>query len=315
MKSQSPAGYKIMLIANPAAGNKTLEKRWQKEILPFLKKKLIHFDFEFTKYRGEAPTLCRQALQSGYNLILSMGGDGTLNEVLNGFFHNGHPVNPDAVLGILPFGSGGDFIRSLKFERDYRKIIPRLLTRQTQKIDVGLVEFSDKQYPSRYFINTVQVGLGAAIMRRVNQKNKKIPPLLRYVSGSFQGFLDYKSVKVRLQLYPQGNHVVNLNNLIVANGQYFGRGMIPAPQAILDDGFFDVVVIKDMSFAKFVLVFPQLYTRKKFLPANVETFRATKLTLELMNEHDHLETELDGEPTGIGNLSIKVIPKALQLKV
>lgn len=306
----------IILIANPQAGGQALKKKWVSEIHPVLKAKLPPFEIQFTKHQGHATTLARRALHDGYRLIVSMGGDGTLNEVVNGFFENGKPVNPQAALGVLPFGSGGDFIRTLRFPRDYRKALTHLLGSATKKIDLGRVHFEDRKLSDRYFINIADVGLVAAIMRRVNAKNKGMPSLVRYVTATFQGFVDHKNTRVRLTLGSGKKMEVTLTNLTAANGRYFGNGMRPAPHARLDDGLFDVVLLKNMTLLRFALVFPQLYTSKKRVPKKyVASFRTNSIRVEALNGKKNLNTELDGENYGGGNQTITLLPKILNLKV
>lgn len=316
MQTKIQQGKKTILIANPNAGNRSLMKRWDKEIYPFLKDTLKKFDVEFTKKMGDATNLSTQACHDGYELIISMGGDGTLNEVVNGFFNNGSLINQDSTLGILPFGSGGDFVRTLRFDHNYKKAATHLTTKKTKMIDVGIIEYSNTDYNPRYFINIAEIGLGGAIMKRVNAKNKRVPAIMRYLTGSFQGFLDYQNIKARIHLKPQGSHQVNLTNLIIANGQYFGRGMRPAPQAKLDDGLFDVVVIKNLNFAKFIINFPQIYMAKKFVSSDIlDYFQAEQIKVEVVNKDDRLSTELDGENHGEGNQLIRILPQVLRLKV
>lgn len=307
---------KIMLIANPMAGNKALSAKWNKEIYPFLKENIPAFSFEFTKRKGHATQLAAQAIENGYQLIVSMGGDGTNNEIVNGFFDGQRPRNPDACFGVLPFGSGGDFIRTLGIERDFKKAALRLNSKKFLSIDIGRVEFSLKNHPARYFINAAEVGLGALIMNRVNSKNKTWPALIRYVTGSFQGFLDYKNTLVDLTLDNKKKTNINLTNLIVANGQYFGRGMRPAPKAKLDDGLFDILVIKDLNFLKFVKNFHKLYGKKKRLPTSIlETHRCRAIEVQVHHAPGQLKTELDGETCGSGHQKISLLPGVLKFKV
>lgn len=307
---------KIKLIANPSAGSQKLQKKWLHEISPFLKEKLPPFDFEFTREKHHATEIARESIKHGYNMIVAMGGDGTLNEVLNGFFEKGEMINPEAGLGILPFGSGGDFIRSLNFERTYKKAYEHLLSPHFTPIDVVVAKFDTPEIPDRYFINISETGLGASIMKRVNAKNRMIPSLLRYVSGSFQGFKDYKNIPIEITLDDNEHLDVNITNLIIANGQYFGRGMRPAPDAVLDDGVLDIVVIKDMSWSKFIICFPELYTKKKRVSKNVfKRYRAKSIRVRCKNDKDILETEVDGELCGSGSVAFSILPKALNIKI
>ncbi|OVE82041.1 hypothetical protein BVY03_01975 [bacterium K02(2017)] len=307
---------KILLIANPNAGNKCLKRKWESDIHPFLKSKLKKFDVAFTKKAGDATTIAREANQNDYNIVVAMGGDGTINEVANGFLENSKPINPNCTLGILPFGSGGDFIRTLKIDRDYQKATHALITKKTKKIDVGYIEYKNKTTSPRYFINIAEIGLGANIMQRVNAKNKNLPALLRYLTGTLQGFADYNNIKVRLHLKDQGHFEVNLTNLVIANGQYFGRGMRPAPQAKLDDGLFDVIVMKDVNLVNFLINFPQIYASKKHMTSKIlDNYQASQIEIEVLNPKDDLLTELDGENHGGGNQKVSLLHKVITLQI
>ena len=118
---------KLILIANPAAGRGRLHSEWETDIKPELQKILGPFTTHFTSGPGQAKALACKAFSAGATLVVSMVGDGTLNEVVNGYFRGGRPINPKAEIGILPFGSGGDFIRSTAIEKDYRKAARRLV--------------------------------------------------------------------------------------------------------------------------------------------------------------------------------------------
>jgi YegS/Rv2252/BmrU family lipid kinase len=305
-----------MLIVNPSAGQGVLGKSWESEVFPFLSQQLRNFEFEFTKKPGDATKLAAQAFKQGYTLVVSMGGDGTLNECVNGYFENGAPINPHAALGLLPFGSGGDFARSIQMPRDYKLAVKHLLTRKIKQIDVGLAHFPGKRMAPRYFINIANAGAVAMIMKRVNSMNRRIPPLARYLAGTALGFVDSKNIKVRIRLTPQGTHVVNLTNLVVANGQYFGKGMRPAPQAKIDDGLFDVVVLKNASLSQLVINLPQLYGMKTTIPNKiVETYRASEVSVSLINPANKLYTEMDGENYGEGEVVFSIVPGVVNFKI
>ncbi|MCP5464359.1 MAG: diacylglycerol kinase family lipid kinase [Deltaproteobacteria bacterium] len=316
MKFKSANGFRTFLIANPTAGHGQLKRQWKSRIQPFLKKELAHFDFEFTKNKAHATELTQQALQNGYNLIVAMGGDGTINEVINGFFEKGKNTHPEACLGILPFGSGGDFIRSLKFERDYQKAAHHLQGKKTKAIDVGWIKFKDRKQADRYFVNIANVGLVAEIMSKVNSKYKRLPALARYLSGSFQGFFSHHNQDVRLHLAGKGAMETKLTNLIIANGSYFGRGMHPAPNARLDDGLFEIILLKDMSFLKLCLHFPEIYARKKVASASfLDHHESASIQIESLGEKDALRYEMDGEVYGHGDAQITLLKQKLKIKI
>jgi diacylglycerol kinase (ATP) len=321
--------HKTFFIINPSAGGKNITAHWNNVLLPLIKKQFRNSDHTFTKKSGQASVLTTAALKQGYQRIICVGGDGTLNEVVNGFFENNKLINPRAALGIIPSGSGGDFVRSLGIKHDIIKALKTIKKDRTNKIDVGHVLFKNKKLKPRFFVNIAEIGLGAIIMEHVNRKNRKLPALYRYLTGTLQGFASYNNIPVTISLphrpVDPSNHrtiepliprpqKINLTNLIIANGQYFGRGMRPAPKAKLDDGLFDVIVIKDLNWLKFFTHFPEIYKqRKKISSQFFQTFQTAKITVKPQTRKTTLLSELDGENHGAGEMTFEILPQALKI--
>lgn len=307
----------FFLIGNPISGKKFLQQNWDKRVYPFLKTKLPAFDFGFTQKKGDATLLAKNALKKGYKTIVSMGGDGTLNEVVNGFFENNKNINPQASLGILPFGSGGDFIRTIKISRDYRVAWQNLLSEKTHLIDIGSIRFNKPQYQQKYFINIANIGVVAAIMHEVNASSRAVHPLLRYLLGSYQGYQKYHAISIELTLDQKPPLTIKrLSNLVIANGRFFGNGMCPSPQAQLDDGLFDVQVLKNTGVAKFfTAILPALYLGKNiFSSQTIESYRAQRVVVRLLDSSQIAYCEHDGETYGEGGAEFSILPQSLQLR-
>lgn len=304
------------LIANPRAGSGRLARRWAADILPLLKSKLPRFDYAFTSGRGDATRLARKALREGAGTVVAMGGDGTLNEVVNGFFENGAAINPNAALGLIPFGSGGDFTRTTGIPRDYRKAIDALAGAKPHPIDVGRVSFADGGIPPRYFINIASAGVVADIMLKVNPLPRVLPALWRYLYGTVTGFMAHKNVRVRIAFDGGTAKEFTLTALVVGNGGYFGRGMRPAPNAELDDGLLDVVVLKDARLMKFLRILPRLYRGDVPESSAIhETRRCRTVTVERLGKNDPLWVETDGENHGSGDATFMILPSALPFRL
>lgn len=307
-------------IINPHAGHTRSNEDWQKFHLPTLKIFFPDGDYRFTNHPDHATFLARQALKSGAYTIIAIGGDGTINEVVNGFFENNQPINPQATLGIIPSGSGGDFARTLGLKRTLVDAAKDLLNAKPKMIDVGLIKFSPSPIPSpltpdpcpRHFINIAEAGLGGLVMQKVNAKNKKIPALLRYISGTIQGLRQYNDIVVKLTFDNQKPHYFKLTNLIIANGRFFGHGMCPAPFAEWDDGFFDVLVLENHSGFKFGRLLPSLYSTKRN-PNCVKSFRCQQIALEVADPTKTLITEVDGEVCGTGDVTFQLKEKAMSI--
>ncbi|EKD50996.1 MAG: hypothetical protein ACD_62C00372G0004, partial [uncultured bacterium] len=222
---------RAFVIANPTAGGGALHRKWNHLVRPLLKQGLGSFDFAFTTGPGDATLITRKALLSGHKRVVALGGDGTLNEVVNGFFESGKPVNTKASLAVLPFGSGGDFARSLAIKKTTSGFVQYLTGQHIKPVDVGRITIKGCA-SQRYFINIAEAGLGACIMAHVNNMNRRLPAITRYLTGTVCGFARYRNIPVNIHLSGPGLpntqiSGVNLTNLIVANGRYFGRGMCP----------------------------------------------------------------------------------------
>lgn len=302
----------FFFIINPHAGHTRNKEDWQRFHLPILKNIFPGGDHRFTDHPGHATELTRQALKSGADMIVAIGGDGTVNEVVNGFFENDAPINTHATLGIIPFGSGGDFARTLGLKRTLTEAARDLLIFKAHPTDVGQITFDDSQHASRYFINIAESGLGGLVMQKVNAKNKKIPAMFRYISGTIQGLHQYHDVVVKLTLDNQQPHYLKLTNLVIANGRFFGHGMCPAPKARLDDGLFDVIILEDHSGLKFLKLLPSLYSKKRN-PDWVKSFQCKKIKIEVVDPTKTLITEADGEVLGCGDVAVDMKHKAINI--
>lgn len=306
---------KILFIANPAAARGALKKSWP-ELLALIKKKIKNFDACFTKRPREATLLTRQALKKKYDLVVAVGGDGTLNECVNGFFNEGKPISTKTRLGVLPHGRGSDLARCLGIPRETEKALDHLTTRHVRALDVGSVRYTDYegQKRIRYFINIANVG----IVAKVVEKSRQCPHLLgsraAYLYGTLRGALEYRSLPV---IYSCGgkSHEKKILNLVIANGQYFGSGMKVAPKAKLDDGAFDILSVGCVSFFNFLKNLPKLYQGNHLNLPQVDTFRTKRIVVLPKNGFPPLFVEMDGETVGKIPAVFEVVPRAIRFKV
>lgn len=302
-------------IVNPMAGSGALGRRWSARIRPLIAEKIGDFAFALTEGAGHATELARQALLNGHQTIIAMGGDGTINEVVNGFFINGKPVRPKAKLGILPFGSGGDFARTARLPKDYRKALDLIASGNARPVDVGVAEYGNPDMPPRHFINIANAGVVAQIMLKVNVLPRWLPALTRYLGGTLQGFLTHADCPVRLTVDGTRIMEVKLTDLVVANGRFFGRGMQVAPSALIDDGLFDVAILKDVGATRFFAqILPRLYGLGANTPTtHYEFFRCREIRVEKLSADKPLKVEMDGETHGEADVTFRVLPGILVL--
>jgi YegS/Rv2252/BmrU family lipid kinase len=241
---------RAFIVVNPKAKNGKAGKEWAS--LEQVVREEYHGEFhaEFTTAPLHAISLTRQALKEDYELIVALGGDGLINEVVNGFFEGGRPVNPQATLGILPFATGADFVKTIGIPSDFRAAAKRLNGLSAKLCDLGLIsaEGVDGQQVVRYFINIAEFGVGAEVVERVNRTTKMFGGKASFTWSILRTMPFYRN-KTMFYTVDKGSETeACINNLIVANGRFYGAGLQPAPEAEIDDGLFDIVVIGDIGF-------------------------------------------------------------------
>lgn len=303
-------------IANPAAGKGRLGKDWKTTIAPLLKSKLASFDYAFTTKSGDAKEIAQRVLTAGqFSTVVVLGGDGTLNEVVNGFMASPSEIRGRVALGVIPFGSGADFARTAGMPRRFEDALAALLRAEIRPIDVGVAEFSDAHFPKRHFVNIANAGVVASVMLKVNRMSRRWPALWRYLVGSVQGFGAFENVPTRISFDDGPAREIRLTDLLVANGRYFGRGMLPAPNADLQDGLFDVLIFKNASLGIFLKNLPRLYRGKiSGASSSHETLRCKTVRVEILDMGKNLPVEMDGENCGTGNVTFRILPGAIRLK-
>jgi diacylglycerol kinase family enzyme len=331
------ANYRTFVVANPKAGAGTVERSWER-VERLLRAKLPEFDYAFTEGPRHATLLTREALRSGWEMVVCVGGDGTLNEVVNGFWEEldgpeqfeldeegwmvrrgplPDPIAEDAVLGVIPIGTGGDFRRTIGLMGDHTDTIERLGGRRTRSIDVGQVGFVDHDdaIASRLFINISSAGLSGLIDKYVNRTWKGFGGRTSFIVGSFRGYLDWSNLPVVARLDETHELDERIANLVVANGEFFGGGMWIAPGAEIDDGHFQVVVLGDAGFIESLGMLGRLYSGRHLELESVHRHSARRVTARPKRAGDVLLLDLDGEQPGrlpalwsnhAGALSLKV---------
>jgi diacylglycerol kinase (ATP) len=268
----------------------------------------------FTQARGHAVELTRQALQTGTTLLIVLGGDGTLNEVVNGFFDdNGRTSQPAPVLGVLLCGTGGDFGRSCELPRHWPDAIHAIKTLPPQPCDVGRLRFLQPQGGTvRYFINVADVGVGGDLVDVVNRSPKILGgPLTFFLAGLWVTFFHYRNAPLFVELDGQIlSSQARQYFVAIANGTHFGSGMHIAPAAQLNDGIFDVVLVGDLTLPeKFYFAYKLYQGRSDELP-KVRQYRGRRVTIRSPRP---VLIEADGELVGATDVECEMLPAAVQL--
>lgn len=299
-------------VVNPNAGGKRCKILWN-DILQCLKEQVGNVSYKFTSSEGEATLITRQALKEGNEMIISVGGDGTLNEVVNGFFEDDKMINPEAVLGIICVGTGADFIKACSLSRDYKQAAGNLAGRKTKKIDIGKVKFRNHrgERTVRYFINIADFGVGGEIVHKVNRTTKIFGGFISFLYSTLVVSLKYKNKEVKIKI-DEEEFSRKIKNVAIANGIAFGGGMKIAPQANLSDGLFEIVILGNLSFLEGARIIKNMYRGEKILHPKVEYYQSKTLSAE---SKEKVLLDIDGEQPGILPLAIEIIPASLNLKI
>ena len=304
---------KTFFVVNPMSANGATGRRWA-ELAASIARTLSDFGVEFTKGPLDAVTITRAAIKSGYECIVAVGGDGTINEVVNGFFEEGKVINPDAALGVLPRGTGGDFRKTFDWDLDSDAAIRRLKTPDTRPFDVGRLDFigHDGKPQTRYFANICSFGVSGLVDQEVNKTSKALGGTVSFMWGSLKAMARYQDQRVRITLDEQPLEEVMVTTLSVANGKYFGGGMKVAPEADVGDGLFDVVIWSGYGLTDFVVRSKSIYSGAHVKWKGTRIVRAKKLVAE---SDEKVLIDCDGEQPGTLPCTMTIVPSAIRLKV
>jgi YegS/Rv2252/BmrU family lipid kinase len=309
---------RTVLVVNPQSQNGGLGRKWP-HLARVIRRELGSFEEVRTRWPGDATFQTRQAIGSGAERVVAIGGDGTVNEVINGFFQDGEPIAPDATLGILPFGTGGDFRKALHIPKDLDKAAKILGAGRTRRIDVGKIEYTlrDGRTDMRMFANIASFGISGVVDRLVNDSSKRLGGRVSFLLATARAQLQYKNQRVHMVFDDDQNDAVDMlvNTVAVANGRYFGGGMRMAPHAELDDGYFDVVALGDLGMKDLLVNGWRIYAGAHLTMDKVSHRRARVVRAEPVDGDGEVEIDLDGETPGILPATFTLLPGALSVIV
>ena len=307
------------VVINPRSAGGRTRKEWT-SISRALNEYFPHFEFAFTRRRGDATSLTRNALCEGHHEIIAIGGDGTINEAVNGFFDSTGHIAPDAVLGFVTSGTGGDFRRTFEIQAGAHAGLARLRSAKVRRIDVGRISClgADGIPTVRYFINIGSFGLSGVIVDAVNRARvaKLFGGTFAFAFHSAAAMISYRARAVRLILDNGFDEIASVSTVAVANGQYFGGGMRVAPNAVPDDGEFDVVIMGASTKVRSLAELNQIYTGAHLNNPGVRVVRAHRLVAAPLAEHGARSVliESDGESAGKLPATFDILPRALNLR-
>ena len=268
-----------------------------------------------SRAHGQTAQLVRAALKEGHLDIIAVGGDGTINEAVNGFFENGVPVSPDAVFGFVSSGTHCDFRRSLGIKPGYEAGIARLKQARIRHLDVGHVAcLSPKGEPvSRYFVNVASFGLSGRLAARLNRDG--IARLFGFGFQAAMALLSWRPKRVRLFTDTGYDEIAGITEVAVANGRWFGGGLRVAPQAEPGDGLFDIVVMAGAPRQHILTAIKSWRGGTPPPDIALRQVRAAHLTAApTVETHGAVFVETDGESVGLLPATFEILPGALNLR-
>jgi len=300
------------LIINPASARGKMRERWH-AIEATLRAENFAFDFVFTERPLHATKLARAALDAGCDLVVAVGGDGTLNEVVNGMVtQDGNAVNPNAALGVITSGTGGDFARTAGIPHDPLAAARHLArATQTRPLDIGeMVYERDGKTTRRFFANIAGVGFDAEVIERTESGGKHGGGTIPYYSALVTTIWKYQNKQVAVQIDDQ-RFEARMNAVVICNGKFFGGGMQISPNSNLADGMFDVIILGDLGRLEVLLNTPRLYNGTILEHPKVSEYRARTVVVE---PKQRMLIEADGEFIGPGPATFRILPSALRLR-
>ena len=300
-----------VFVVNPASGNGRTRRRWRAYERVFRERIHGSIDVRFTEGPWHAVELTKAAIEDGATTVVSVGGDGTLNEVVNGYLDGtGRPWNPEARLAVFPLGTGSDFVKTLGVTREAEVVARRILEGRARTIDAGVCEFAHAGAPqARYFINVAEFGSGGAVVERVNRTTKVLGGKVSFLVGILRTLPKYVNTRVGYEADGGPRQEVVVNDFVVANGRFFGGGLMPAPHAELEDGLLDVVIMGDVDFKTVRANLGPLRRGEHLGLPDITHFRCREIRVHAGEEM----IDLDGECVGRHPLRFQVLPKAVRV--
>jgi YegS/Rv2252/BmrU family lipid kinase len=299
-----------LFIVNPASARGTTARLWQRARQD-LDRRGLSFDAYLTQAPGEATVVTRRALQCGISRIVAVGGDGTLNEVLNSYLDNdGRALNPAAAIGLLPSGTGSDFRRSVEL-MNYAEALRAITGQHTRLLDAMQISFKNErgQQVSRYGFNVVTFGLGGEAVALVNRWRTRWPRWIggriRFTAAALLALGRYRNVAVRVLADGEREYQLSTNLIVIANGCFAGGGMRFAPHAAPDDGWLAVILTDQATRLDVIRELPRIQRGSYLANPRVTETRARTISV---SSAEPLRMEIDGELAGLTPVEVTVLP-------
>jgi diacylglycerol kinase (ATP) len=311
---------KPLVIVNPKSGGGATGLTWG-AMESTIERALGPIDVAITERAGHASELAREGALAGHPLVIAVGGDGTLHEVVNGLMQaraGGYGTKADgARLALIGQGTGGDFRKTLGLEHRLDKYLEAIASGRERSIDVG--KFTGGGKSAHYFVNILSAGMGGLVDRYVADASRMLGGTAAYFGASVKALLNAQLGHLKVSVTHEGKteeHRIRSFMVAICNGRYFGSGMHVAPMAKLDDGAFEVVALGATSKLGFAMTSRGIYSGSHIGQAGTVHLRGEKIVIDLANDDARSVylLDVDGEPMGGLPLTVEVVPKALVMR-
>jgi YegS/Rv2252/BmrU family lipid kinase len=299
-----------LIVVNPNAGHERGKKDWH-TIANLLQKHNITYKAQFTEARHHAIAITQLGISEGYRKIIAVGGDGTMNEVVNGIFNQSVCPTTEINLGMITVGTGNDWGKMFGIPLDYEGAVKIIHEGKHRLQDAGIVYyFHGTKKESRYFINIAGLGFDAVVVQRTNlEKDKGHKGKAVYFYNLLKNLFFYRNTVTSMEI---DGHIFqdDVFTISIGIGRYSGGGMMQTPNAIPDDGLFDITVIKKIRKGDVIMSLKMLYDGTILDHPRIEGFTGKDI---LIDSDPLIHLEADGESLGHSPIEFKIIPKSIRI--
>ena len=307
---ENPAEKKWFVILNPHAGSGR-GKKDQAEILKRLTKADFHYELAISEFPKHIIQLTIEAIGKGFRNLIIAGGDGSLNEVVNGIFQQSVCLPEEITVGMIPVGTGNDWIKTFGIPNYYKEAVKILKQGEVMRQDIGRITFTENEVTKTcYFANMAGFGFDAMVATKTNQlKNKGRTGFSLYLQALGSSFFNYQTDKTHVII--DGQEIDELIfSVSIGIGKYNGGGMMQAPGAIPDNGLFQVTIIRKIGLFGILRNLAGLYSGKYVNDYRVSTFQAKNISISSAH---NVAGEADGETLGDNKFGIDIFSQKLSV--
>ena len=303
----------VHTIVNPIAGGGRTGRLTPKIMAEMERRFGTNFIMHTTRLPLEATNITRKSIMAGAKLIIVVGGDGTVQEAVNGFFRDRKLINPECELGILNYGTGKGLLQTLNLPSSLEEKLDLIASSPGNPIDIGCITYYDEKGRKyeRLFINECQVGIGGDVVTEVSMKHKYFGGTLAFGSVAIKQALFYKALNLTVEFDDKEVISRDLIGVVAGNGAFCAGGMRLTPDARPDDGQFDVLLIHDMNIFRRIWNFTKIYSGRHIKSEYFTLRRSKWLTID---STEPVLIEADGELLGTVPCEISLLPAVLKVK-